>query len=102
MSTTPLTLLSPLAGWVLPLAEVPDPVFAEGMAGDGLAIDPTGDTLHAPCDGQLVPMPGTRHAPTLPPANGVAIPEPKQPSWAKPTSSRTTTRTFGASGPGVG
>jgi multiphosphoryl transfer protein len=55
-------LVSPLAGLVLPLAEVPDPVFAGGLAGPGLAIDPTGDALHAPCEGEVVAMPGGRHA----------------------------------------
>ncbi|MBS0388047.1 MAG: phosphoenolpyruvate--protein phosphotransferase, partial [Proteobacteria bacterium] len=60
-----LRLISPLPGWVLPLAEIPDPVFAGGMAGDGLAIDPTGNVLHAPCDGVVVLMGGARHAVTL-------------------------------------
>ncbi len=36
-----LDLRSPLSGWCMPLAEVPDPVFAGGMMGDGVAIDPT-------------------------------------------------------------
>ena len=31
------------SGWVMPLAEVPDPVFAGGMMGEGVAIDPTDD-----------------------------------------------------------
>ena len=46
-----LTLLAPLAGWSTPLEEAPDAVFAGRMLGDGLAIDPTGSTLYAPCDG---------------------------------------------------
>ena len=33
-------ILAPLAGRVLPLAEVPDPVFAEAIVGPGVAIDP--------------------------------------------------------------
>ncbi len=60
-----LQLLAPLAGWVLPLAEVPDPVFAGALAGDGVAIDPTGETLHAPCDGSVLLMANNRHALTL-------------------------------------
>jgi phosphocarrier protein FPr/phosphocarrier protein len=32
-------------------AEVPDPVFAGRLLGDGLAIDPLGDTFHAPAAG---------------------------------------------------
>ncbi|MDE2306611.1 MAG: PTS glucose transporter subunit IIA, partial [Gammaproteobacteria bacterium] len=38
--TTRRTLLAPIDGWVLPLGEVPDEVFASGLAGDGVAIDP--------------------------------------------------------------
>jgi glucose-specific phosphotransferase system IIA component len=60
-----MELVAPLDGWVLPLAEVPDPVFAAAMAGDGVAIDPTGESLHAPCDGVVVLMGGARHALTL-------------------------------------
>ncbi len=60
-----LRLVAPLAGWVLSLAEVPDPVFAGAMAGDGVAIDPTGNTLHAPCDGVVVLMGAARHALTV-------------------------------------
>src|SRR4051794_10608989 len=40
-----LVVLSPLEGWAMPLTEVPDEVFAAAMAGDGVAIDPTGDTV---------------------------------------------------------
>lgn len=34
------SVLAPLPGRVLPLGEVPDPVFAEAIVGPGLAIDP--------------------------------------------------------------
>ena len=34
-----LTLVAPIKGWVAPLDEVPDPVFAERILGDGLAMD---------------------------------------------------------------
>jgi multiphosphoryl transfer protein len=68
-----LILQAPLAGWCMPLEEVPDPVFAERMAGDGVAIDPTGNILHAPCDGEIVPMQGAKHAMTLRSASGHEI-----------------------------
>jgi multiphosphoryl transfer protein len=68
-----LILAAPFAGWALPLAEVPDPVFAERMAGDGLAIDPTGNVLHAPCDGEVLDMKGARHAVTLRSALGIEV-----------------------------
>jgi phosphoenolpyruvate-protein phosphotransferase len=68
-----LRLSSPLAGWIAPLDEAPDAVFAERMLGDGLAIDPTGSVLHAPCDGQVIGVQRTRHAVTLRADNGAEI-----------------------------
>jgi multiphosphoryl transfer protein len=60
-----IDLLSPLAGWALPLHMVADPVFSAGLAGDGVAIDPTGETVHAPCDGVVMLPTSGRHAITL-------------------------------------
>lgn len=68
-----MALVAPLAGWALPIGAVPDPVFAEGMMGPGLAIDPTGDTLHAPCDGIVQTVHAAGHAVTLTPAEGVSL-----------------------------
>ena len=70
---TALVLKAPLAGWCMPLAEVPDPVFAQAMAGDGVAIDPTGNALHAPCDGEIVPMKDAKHAVTVRSASGIDV-----------------------------
>ncbi|HET6264017.1 MAG TPA: phosphoenolpyruvate--protein phosphotransferase [Usitatibacter sp.] len=71
--TRSLLIAAPLQGWALPLGEVPDPVFAERMAGDGVAIDPTAGILHAPCDGEVLDMKGARHAVTLRSALGIDI-----------------------------
>ena len=60
-----LILISPLAGWVLPIEDIPDPVFAQRMAGDGVGIDPTGNVLHAPCAGRVTPIAGASHALSL-------------------------------------
>jgi len=68
-----LILLSPLSGWSAPLEEVPDPVFAGRMLGDGLAIDPTGPTLNAPCDGTVILAPSSGHAVTIRARNGAEI-----------------------------
>jgi multiphosphoryl transfer protein len=68
-----LVLSSPLNGWIAPLDEAPDAVFAERMLGDGLAIDPFGSTLHAPCDAVVVTVHRARHAVTLRAANGAEI-----------------------------
>lgn len=68
-----LTLLAPLDGWAAPLDEVPDPVFSDRMMGDGVAIDPTGSVLCAPCDGEIVLLHQSLHAVTLRAGNGAEI-----------------------------
>src|ERR1700761_9626452 len=68
-----LILVAPLAGWSTPLEEAPDAVFAGRMLGDGLAIDPTGSTLYAPCDGELIAVPASRHAITIRTPEGAEI-----------------------------
>lgn len=73
MAASKLILVSPLQGWSAPLEETPDPVFAGHMMGDGVAIDPTGTTLHAPCDGTLIVVAASKHAVTIRAANGAEI-----------------------------
>jgi phosphoenolpyruvate-protein phosphotransferase len=68
-----LTIKSPLSGWVMALADTPDPVFAQGMAGDGVAINPVGSTLCAPCDGIIVANANTPHALGLRVAGGIQL-----------------------------
>jgi phosphoenolpyruvate-protein phosphotransferase len=68
-----LILLAPLAGWSTPLDEIPDPVFASRMLGEGLAVDPTDATLHAPCDGEVIALPESKHAVTLRTDGGAEI-----------------------------
>ena len=62
-----------MAGWAAPLDEVPDPVFAERMMGEGLAIDPVEGVLRAPCDAEVIAVPETRHAVTLRLDNGAEL-----------------------------
>jgi multiphosphoryl transfer protein len=68
-----LTLVAPLAGWSTALEEAPDEVFAARLLGDGVAIDPTAGTLHAPCDAEIVLLPASRHAVTLRTATGCEV-----------------------------
>ncbi|MED3962548.1 PTS glucose transporter subunit IIA [Niallia taxi] len=63
----------PLAGKLLPIEEVPDPVFSQKMMGDGAAIDPTNGTLISPVDGQVVNIFPTKHAISLMDNNGREI-----------------------------
>ncbi|SDB89990.1 PTS system IIA component, Glc family /PTS system IIB component, Glc family /PTS system IIC component, Glc family [Raineyella antarctica] len=53
---------APLAGSLLPLAEVPDPVFARGTVGAGVGIVPSGDTVYAPAPGKILVAQETGHA----------------------------------------
>jgi PTS system beta-glucosides-specific IIC component len=57
-----IEVLSPLAGRVVPLSEVPDPVFAGGVMGPGAAIEPTGDTVFSPGAGVIAAAQPTGHA----------------------------------------
>lgn len=56
MSTTPV--LAPVAGRAVPLEDVPDPVFSQGMVGYGAAIDPTRGVIEAvaPVSGRLLKL----------------------------------------------
>ncbi|MEO8972788.1 MAG: glucose PTS transporter subunit IIA [Ktedonobacteraceae bacterium] len=51
-----IEVLAPLDGVVVPLEDVPDEVFAQKMAGDGVAIDPSGGVAVAPVAGDLVKL----------------------------------------------
>ena len=68
-----LILAAPLRGWCAPLDETPDAVFAQRLLGDGVAIDPTGDTLHAPCDGEVISVAASKHAIAIRATNGAEI-----------------------------
>jgi multiphosphoryl transfer protein len=68
-----LQILAPCDGWCGPLDEVPDPVFAGRMLGDGVAIDPTSQVLLAPCAGEIVALPASAHAVSIRTAQGVDL-----------------------------
>lgn len=68
-----LNLVAPVSGKTINLSEVPDPVFAQKMAGDGLGIDSTGDVIVAPCDGEVTLIFKTKHAFAMTLENGVEI-----------------------------
>lgn len=64
-TTTTVRLRQPLEGRVVPLSEVPDPTFAQGIMGPGVAIEPTGDTVVAPADGTIGATFDSSHAVAL-------------------------------------
>ncbi|HXU70816.1 MAG TPA: phosphoenolpyruvate--protein phosphotransferase [Polyangia bacterium] len=73
MSATELPLMAPLTGPVIPLDDVPDPVFAGRMMGDGVAIEPLSGLVVAPCDGVVTHLHRAGHALTLTAGNGAEI-----------------------------
>ncbi|MCT9928864.1 PTS glucose transporter subunit IIA [Planotetraspora sp. A-T 1434] len=52
------TVLAPVAGTVIGLAAVPDPVFSQAMVGPGTAIDPAREPLEAvaPVGGTIIKL----------------------------------------------
>ena len=56
------TVDAPMAGRCVPLTEVPDPTFAEGILGQGVAIRPTDGKVYAPADGEITTLFPTGHA----------------------------------------
>ena len=56
------TLVSPISGEVINLADVPDEAFASGAVGEGLAIRPTAKTVVSPANGVVVKIFNTNHA----------------------------------------
>jgi sugar PTS system EIIA component len=53
-----LTVLAPLPGRVMPMQDVPDPVFSGSIVGPGVAVDPPREWVEAvsPIDGRLVKL----------------------------------------------
>ena len=66
----PVEFAAPIAGRLVDIGEVPDPVFATRVLGDGFAIDPDGAVLHAPFDGRVTGLHEARHAINLRAPNG--------------------------------
>ncbi|RKJ04083.1 PTS trehalose transporter subunit IIBC [bacterium D16-54] len=63
-----------LSGKAIPLKEVKDGVFSEGILGDGMAIIPETETLYAPADAEIAAlMPDSRHACGLKLENGMEV-----------------------------
>ena len=64
-TVNPNQIFAPMAGQTVPVTEVPDPTFAEGMLGEGIAILPTDGKVCAPCNGTVETMFDTGHAVTI-------------------------------------
>ena len=61
-TVTSSTILTPVEGTVVPLAQVKDAAFSAGIMGKGAAIEPTVGEVHAPFNGTVVTLFPTKHA----------------------------------------
>jgi phosphoenolpyruvate-protein phosphotransferase len=68
-----LALKAPLSGHLMPIEQVPDPVFAQKMVGDGISVDPVSQSLLAPCDGEVAHLHAAGHAVTVTTPEGIEV-----------------------------
>lgn len=66
-------LVSPLAGKVIPLSEVKDEVFSQGILGSGMAVIPTAGALYAPADGTVDTVFDSKHAISMVTGSGAEL-----------------------------
>jgi PTS system glucose-specific IIA component len=66
-------IYSPISGEVIPITDVPDVVFSEKIAGDGVAIKPTGNVIVSPVDGVVSQIFETNHCLVVTAENGIEV-----------------------------
>lgn len=66
-------LIAPVDGVIVNLEDLPDPVFAEGMLGDGIAIDPISSGFRSPCDGAVSSIAESAHAYSITTTDGLEL-----------------------------
>jgi len=68
-----ILLKAPVAGRSLAMDQVPDPVFAERIMGDGVAFEPSGSEVRAPVSGRVEVLFPTGHAVGIRTREGVEV-----------------------------
>lgn len=66
-------VFTPISGEIVPLSKVNDPIFAEGMMGEGIAIKPNEQTVHSPFNGTVSMVAVSKHAIGITSATGVEV-----------------------------
>lgn len=66
-------LIAPCTGKTVPLSAVPDEVFANGILGEGIAIEPAEGRFFAPVEGTVSSVADARHAYTVVSDMGVDV-----------------------------
>ena len=57
-----ISIFAPMTGSVVDLSQVPDPIYAERMMGDGVAIVPEDGTMFSPVNGYVSVVAEDKHA----------------------------------------
>jgi sugar PTS system EIIA component len=57
-----LQIFTPVNGEIIPIEQVPDPVFSEKMMGEGIAVIPAGGDICSPVEGTIIQVAPTKHA----------------------------------------
>lgn len=65
-------LVQPIDGEIIPLADIGDGVFSEGVLGNGCGLIPSGESVYAPFSGTISTVAETKHAVGIE-ANGVEM-----------------------------
>lgn len=68
-----VSIQAPVSGEVVPLRDVPDATFANGMIGHGFAIEPSDPSIYAPVSGTVTTLFKTGHAIGITTAEGVEV-----------------------------
>jgi sugar PTS system EIIA component len=66
-------IYAPIKGKCIDISNVNDEVFSKKMMGDGVAIIPTDNIVHSPCEGEIVMVFPTKHAFGITMNNGVEV-----------------------------
>lgn len=64
---------SPTEGKVVPMEEIPDPVFSQGVLGACCGVMPEEGKVFAPINGEIVQVSDTKHAVGIAGANGLEL-----------------------------
>ena len=66
-------IYAPLSGEYVKIEDIPDPVFAQKMMGEGFGINPTNGEVVSPIDGKVDNVFPTKHAIGLKADNGLEL-----------------------------
>jgi len=67
------SVTQPVMGKIIPASEIADPVFAGEAMGPSIGIEPTGETVYAPFDGEVMMVFPTKHAVGLASKDGIEV-----------------------------